>query len=137
MATRYRFGDNDYAHFVTFSVIKWIDALSRPQYKDIVVASLKYCIQNKGLLLHAWVIMNNHVHLIISSKENKLEDIIRDLKRHTSKELLETIDNNPQESRKGWMMWLFKSAGAANSNNKNYQFWEQDNHPILLSIRIC
>ena len=30
-------------------------------------------------------------------------------------------------------MWLFKSAGAANSNNKDYQFWQQDNHPIILT----
>ena len=133
MATRYRFGDSDYAHFVTFSVVRWIDALSRPSYKDIVVDSLKYCITNKGLLLHAWVIMNNHVHLIISSKENKLENIMRDLKRHTSKQLLETIEANPQESRREWMMWLFTSAGAANSNNRDYQFWQQDNHPILLA----
>ncbi len=136
MATRYRFGDSDYAHFVTFSVINWIDALSRPQYKDIVINSLKYCIDNKSLSLHAWVIMNNHVHLIISSRENKLENIMRDLKRHTSKELLKAIDDNIQESRKSWMMWLFKSAGEENSNNKDYQFWQQDNHPILLGDEV-
>ncbi|MBS1584033.1 MAG: transposase [Bacteroidetes bacterium] len=133
MATRYRFGDGDYAHFVTFAVVNWVDALSRPQYKDILVESIKYCIVNKGLQLHAWVIMNNHVHLIISSEGNKLEDIMRDLKRHTSKELLEAIDNNLQESRRNWMMWLFRSAGIANSNNKNYQFWQQDNHPVQLT----
>lgn len=133
MSTRYRFGDSYQPHFVTFSVVNWVDALSRPQYKDIVVNSLKYCIDNKGLRLHAWVIMSNHVHLIISSEENKLEGIMRDLKRNTSKELLEAISNNPKESRKSWMMWLFKSAGEANSNNKIYQFWEQDNHPVMLT----
>lgn len=30
MATRYRFGDSEFAHFITFAVINWIDALSRP-----------------------------------------------------------------------------------------------------------
>ena len=28
------------------------------------------------------------------------------------------------------MLWLFKSAGEKNNRNKNYQFWQQDNHPI-------
>lgn len=98
----------------------------------MVVSSLKYCIDNKGLLLHAWVLMNNHVHLIISSKENKLENIVRDMKRHTSRTLLEAIADNPQESRRDWVMWLFKSAGKENPNNEMYQFWQQDNHPILL-----
>jgi putative transposase len=27
------------------------------------------------------------------------------------------------------MLWLFKSAGAKNKRNKDYQFWQQDNHP--------
>ncbi len=31
------------------------------------------------------------------------------------------------------MLWIFKKAGERNSNNKNYQFWRQDNHPIELS----
>jgi len=134
MATRYRFGENYYAHFITYSVVNWIDALSRPVYKDIVVDSLKHCIDKKGLKLHAWVIMNNHVHLIITAEDdNKLADIIRDHKKFTAQLLLQTIADNQQESRKSWMMWLFSSAGKENPNNKNYQFWQQDNHPIILS----
>jgi putative transposase len=31
------------------------------------------------------------------------------------------------------MLWLFKSAGDQNSRNENYQFWQQDNHPIELN----
>ena len=30
------------------------------------------------------------------------------------------------------MLWLFKRAGEKNSNNKNFQFWQQDNHPVEL-----
>lgn len=132
MATRYRFGYNYIPHFVTFSVVQWVDALSRPHYKDIIVESLKYCIAGKNLVVHAWVIMNNHVHLIISAKENtKLEDIIRDLKKFTSKRLVEAI-NDPHESRRSWMLWIFSAAGERNSNNTIYQFWQQDNHPIAL-----
>ncbi len=31
------------------------------------------------------------------------------------------------------MVWLFKSSGESNSNNKYFQFWQQDNRPIQLS----
>lgn len=133
MATRYRFGENHVQHFVTCSVINWIDALSRPQYKDIIVSSLKYCIDNKGLIIHAWVIMNNHIHMVSSSDElHSLSDIIRDFKKHTAKQLIKEIDM-PNESRRSWMMWLFASAGKSNPNNENYQFWQQDNHPVMLT----
>ena len=133
MSTRYRFGDSEYAHFITFAVVNWIDALSRPLYKDIIIESLKYCQKEKGLKLHAWIIMSNHVHLIASSANgNQLGDIMRDLKKYTSKQIEQAIRNNTFESRREWMLWMFERAGKRNSNNKNFQFWQQDNHPFEL-----
>jgi REP element-mobilizing transposase RayT len=133
MATRYRFGDSEYPHFITFAVVNWIDALSRPAYKDIIVESLKYCQQEKGLIINGWIIMNNHVHLISRCKDGfVLPDVIRDLKKFTSRKIEEAIRENTFESRKEWMLWMFKRAGQRNSNNKNFQFWQQDNHPIEL-----
>lgn len=134
MSSKYVIRDHQAPHFINFATVEWVDALSRPVYKDIVIDSIKHCQDNKGLMLYAYVIMNNHIHLIVSAKEGyNLSDILRDMKKHTSKKLLECIIENNQESRKRWMLWLFESAGKRNSNNKNYQFWQQDNRPIELS----
>jgi putative transposase len=101
MATRYRFGDSEIAHFITFAVVNWIDALSRPLYKDIIVESLKFCQQEKGLRVHAWIIMSNHVHLIASADHGiMLADVIRDLKKYTSKQIEKAIRENTFESRR-------------------------------------
>lgn len=81
--------------------------------------------------------MSSHIHLIIDSKGiNKLEDIVRDLKKHTSKTILKVITQNPQESRKEWMLWMFERAGKRNVNNKKYQFWQQHNQPIELTSNL-
>ena len=133
MSSKYKVGEDAIAHFVTFSVVGWIDVFSREYYKEIFVNSLKYCQENKGLKLHAWVIMTNHVHLIISSQTSKIEDIVRDLKKYTSKKIIAAIQENPIESRKEWMMNLFSFAGQNNNNNTEYQFWKQDYHPIELN----
>ena len=133
MSSKYKVGEDAIPHFVTFSVVGWIDVFSREQYKELFVESLKYCQENKGLALHAWVIMTNHVHLIISSKSNKLENIVRDLKKYTSKQIIAAIQENPAESRKEWILNLFSYAGKNNSNNKDFQFWKQDYHPIELN----
>ena len=134
MSTKYKIRDQTKLHFISFAVVEWVDAFTRNLYKDILIESLRYCQQSKGLLLYAWCIMTNHLHLIISSVDGvKQEDIIRDFKKYTSKQLLKTIKENKQESRRNWMLWIFKKAGEKNSNNKNYQFWQQDNHPIELS----
>lgn len=76
MSSKYKVSDSTMPHFVTFTVVGWIDIFSREDYKEIVVNSLNYCIAHKELELHAWVIMTNHVHLIISSKVNNLADIV-------------------------------------------------------------
>lgn len=66
--------------------------------------------------------MTNHVHLIISSDTAKLEHIVRDIKKFTSKQLIKAIQENTKESRKEWMLNIFSFTGKNNNNNKEYQF---------------
>ena len=133
MSTKYKTGDNEMAHFLSFAVINRINALTRPEYKDIIVESLKYCIAAKGMKLHAWVIMNNHVHLILSAgKGFVISHILRNMKKFTSKLIIKTIAENYKESRREWMLWMFERAGKKSSSNERYQFWQHDNHPIEL-----
>ena len=130
MSTKYKFHDPDACYFVTFAVVGWVDLFTRNVYKDILLESWRYCQQQKGLLIHAYVIMTNHVHMIISkNSDTLLEAIMRDMKKFTSSKLLEAIKKEP-ESRREWMLTLFRQAGENNSNNKIFQLWQQDNHPI-------
>jgi REP element-mobilizing transposase RayT len=130
----YKIRNQQAIHFITFAVVEWIDVFTRQQYRDVLVDSLNYCIKEKGLRLHAWVIMSNHVHFIVSAKEGKqLSDILRDFKKFTSVKILEAIKNNSYESRKEWILAIFKAKGKENSRNSIFQFWRQDNQPIELS----
>jgi REP element-mobilizing transposase RayT len=106
-----------------------VDVFTRKAYRDIVVDSRRHCQQQKGLLLHGWVIMSNHVHLLASAKENNLSDKLRDFKKFTSKRLITAIQAADQESRKDWLLKMFQDKCETNSRNKTYQFWRQDNQP--------
>ncbi len=129
----YKIRDENAAHFLTFAVVEWVDVFTRSLYCDIVVDSLRYCVANKGLRLHAWIIMPNHMHLIASAEEGtKLSDFLRDFKKHTSAKVVEAIEKNATESRRNWMLWIFKKAGERNPRNKGHQFWQQENHPVEL-----
>src|ERR1039458_8529016 len=77
--------------------------------------------------------MTNHVHMIIGSATNPLENIVRDMKKFTSENIRKAIQENPKESRREWIIWMFKKAGSKNNNNDNYQLWQQHNQPIELS----
>jgi len=120
--------DQAKAHFITMTVVDWIDVFSRKIYRDIVVNSFNYCIKNKGMILYGYVIMSNHIHMIIQSEDEKLSELIRDFKKFTAKTVLDKIQAE-NESRKEWMLERFKKATETHQRNKNYQFWQLNNHP--------
>jgi REP element-mobilizing transposase RayT len=105
---------------------------TRKRYKDIVVDSLKYCQQEKGLELFSWVLMSNHIHLIGRAKEDyQLSDILRDFNKHTSKQIIKSIEEEG-ESRRAWLLSEMLKAGSNNNKNSKSQLCRNDNHPIEL-----
>lgn len=96
-------------HFITLTVVSWADVFSRQVYRDIVLDSLIYCQKEKGLVVNAYVLMSNHLHLICYPKmPNLLSNTIRDFKKFTSKRIIYEIETNKSESRREWLLRLFK-----------------------------
>ncbi len=133
MGRKYAIRDQNSIYFVTFTVIQWIDVFTRDNYRTIFLDSVRYCQQNKGLEVYAWCLMTNHVHMILSASNTyKLSDIIRDLKSYTSRHIRKALESDTCESRRSWMLHLMKKQGVVNPNNRDFQFWQQYNHPIEL-----
>ena len=87
--------------------------------------------------IYEYCIMPSHINFIFRSAEADPSGLIRDFKGFTSRKMLKTIEENAQESRKEWMLWMFEKAGKKNSNVKNRQFWQQNNKPIeLWSLKV-
>lgn len=127
MSTGYQIKDQSALHLITLQVVYWIDIFTRSRYKDIIVENLEYCQQNKGLVIYAYVVMSNHIHLMVQSSTGNLSDTIRDFKSYTSKKILESVENDT-ESRKEWMLFMFKRAAIKHKRNTEYQFWIHENH---------
>jgi putative transposase len=83
MAYEYRIKDQHGLYFITSTVHQWVDVFTRKDYIDILLDSLRFCQQEKGLKIYTWVVMwsaaqTNHIHLIVQSDKLPLSDIIRD-----------------------------------------------------------
>jgi REP element-mobilizing transposase RayT len=124
----YQIRDQSKPHFMTFTVVDWVDIFTRKIYRDIIIDSMRYCQKHKGLILHGYVIMSNHIHVIFQAETGNLSDLVRDFKVFTAKEILKTIEEGP-ESRSDWMLKRFEFAAKSQSRNSRYQFWEYGNHP--------
>ncbi len=126
MSRKYKFGDKTGAYFLSFATVYWIDVFTREEYFGNIVKSLDYCRKNKGMEIYGYCIMPSHVHLIFRSENGDPSGLIRDFKGFTSRKMLKAIEENPQESRKEWMLWMFERAGKKNSNVKSRQFWQTE-----------
>ncbi len=130
MSRKYKFGDSGNLYFISFAVVYWIDVFVREEYKKILLESWEYCQKEKDLEVYGWCIMPSHVHMIIGSRGRQMDKIVGEMKSFTSRSLRKSIEAHTGESRKEWMLWMMKRAGMKNSNNSDWQFWQQHNKPI-------
>jgi len=83
------------------------------------------------LEIYAFVVMSNHIHLLLRSDKAKLSDTIPDFKAHTGREILKAIDLE-SKSRRDWMLNIFEFAAKKHKLKEDYQFWTHENHPELI-----
>lgn len=133
MSTKYRFIDQSSICFTTSTVVGWQDVFTRDVYRNILLDSISFCQHKQGLLVHAWVLMTNHLHLICSSSGQQLAQTLRNMKSYTAMKLIDAIINNPEESRRKSLLHTFEEAGMNSSSNFQFKFWEHENHPVLLN----
>ena len=119
--------------FITLTVVGWIDVFTRREYADEIIANLNYCTRQKGLKIYSYCIMPSHLHMICSAESGNLSDILRDFKSYTAKRIISLIESNPTESRKDWLLYLFRFFRQHTIHNKEFKFWQQHNHPIDLT----
>ena len=133
MSENYKVYNHDCPYFITITIVDWVDLFTRKEHKDVIIDSLKFCQENKGLIVHAYVIMPSHLHLIVSSKQGyDLPATIRDFKKFTSRKLIQSI-KECGESRREWLLNKFSYAADRIKRNSNYKVWKDGFHPVELS----
>ena len=110
---------SDKLHFLTHTIVDWIDVFTRWELAKIVVDSLNHCIEKRGLELYGWCLMPSHLHMIARTSEtaeDNLSEIMRDFKKFISKKIVARIPDI-NESRKEWLLEHFKIG------ENSYQVW--------------
>lgn len=121
MPAGYTIKDQFACYFITMTVHQWVDVFTREYYKQIMLDSLIYCQKEKGLQIQSYVIMTNHVHMIVRATTISLSDVLRDMKKFTAKAIYKAIEENASESIKAWMLRLL-------TKDEHIWFWQEGNH---------
>ena len=107
-------------------VLRWIPVFTSIPYFQIIIDSLKFCQSNKGLRLNAYVIMPNHIHLIVQTESGvNLSDVMRDFKRYTSRAISKQLEADNQRLFLG----IFAKAALPAKGNTRYKIWQDEFHP--------
>lgn len=131
MSEKYRF-HKDGLFFVTLTIVGWIDLFTRKDYCDEIIRYLNICIARKGLRVYAFCIMPSHIHRICDAESGEVGPLMRDFKSYTAKQLLQLIQGHSGESRRDWLLYLFRYFAKPKVSNSEFQVWQHGTHPISL-----
>ena len=132
MSRKYKFNNPTAAYFVSFATVYWMDVFTRQIYFSILEKAVGHCRADKGMEIFAYCFMPSHVHFVFRSDNEDPSGLLRDFKGFTARKIIKAIEENSQESRKEWLLWMMERAGKKNSNVSKRQFWQQHNKPIEL-----
>ena len=120
--SRYKFVDPTLPHFVTCTVLHWVPVFTRPDTVEIVLDSLRY-LMAEGLKVYAFVILENHLHLVAQS--NQLDRDMMRFKSFTARQLIQYLE----EKKVLPILEQLAFYKKAHKDNRTYQFWQEGVHP--------
>ena len=127
--SRYKITYPQLPHFMTCTILHWIPVFTRPQTVEILLNSLQY-LTDEGLKLYAYVILENHLHLIAES-EQLGRDIAR-FKSFTAKNLIQYLSANNITT----ILKQLEFYKKAHKDDRLYQFWQEGVHPELIQNEV-
>ncbi len=126
MRSRYTITESEGIYFLTLTIVDWLPVFTTPATCAIALDALRYCREEKGLRLYAYVLLENHAHLVAEAPD--LMRCMQSYKRHTARALI----NWAQDTEKGWLLHHFAYCKKAFKHNSRYQVWQEGVHPQLI-----
>ena len=94
--SRYRFGESGYPHFLTCTVVAWLPVFATPRFVEIVLDSWRFLQRKREIEILAFVILENHLHLIASGPE--LPRRVGEFKSYTARSIIDEMETNGYET---------------------------------------
>lgn len=121
--SRYKVMEPTAPHFLTCTILHWIPIFTRVESTNIIFESLKYLKQTDNLQIHAYVNLENHLHLVASSDD--ISQTMKKFKTHTAKEILKLLQKENVKTILEQLAFYKK----AHKKNATYQLWQEGFQP--------
>src|SRR5687768_2086896 len=110
--------------FYTATILNWNPILTTDGYKNIIIECLQFLVKNKRIELNAFIIMNNHIHIIWGPINNySLTEIQLSFMKYTSNKIIARMQRLHDDK-----LILFR----VNKYDRKYQIWKRESLSIEL-----
>jgi putative transposase len=124
--SRYKIYENQQPHFLTCTVVNWLPIFGSRSVAQIILDSLQFLQEHDRLTLYAYIILENHLHLIASS--SYLSKEIGDFKSFTARSIIDFF----KERHARHILKLLKDSKKRHKQDSIYQLWQEGSHPELI-----
>ncbi len=121
--TRYKIYNNDQPHFLTMTVVEWIPLFMDREIASILLKSLSFLQQERNVTIFAFVIMENHLHMVATN--NCLNKTIKEFKSFTARSIIDYLE----EKRSFPLLEKLRRAKLSHKTQSTYQVWQEGSHP--------
>ncbi len=124
--SRYKIVEPTHPHFVTCTILNWLPIFTRQESVEIIIQSLKHLQKAENLKLYAYVILENHLHLMVQSDD--IQTSMRHFKSFTAKEILKLLQRENAQT----LLKQFQFYKKAHKTDRTYQIWQEGYQPKLM-----
>jgi len=73
MRSRYKIIEEDQLYFLTMSVVEMIPIFTNSDYMNAIIENFRFYQKEQNLKIYCYVIMDNHIHLIVSHQNSLVQ----------------------------------------------------------------
>jgi len=121
--SRYEVLADSTTYFATSAVVNWLPLFSKPDLAKVVFDSLEFLHAQRRLVLHAYVLLENHLHLVGTSSSFSKE--MKNFKSYTARGIV----NSLKETGSKFYLEQLRLLKDPDKKDQNYQVWQEGFHP--------
>jgi len=124
--SRYKFIGGAAPHFLTATVVNWTPLFSSQNLVQCLLDSLYYLQSEGRLILYAYVILENHLHLVAAAPN--LSKQIGNFKSYTARRIIDFLVAHNAHNVLEQLAWH----KLRHKYDRDYQLWQEGSHPEVI-----
>jgi REP element-mobilizing transposase RayT len=121
--SRYRIFETEYPYFMTGTIVGWAPVFTRPETFDLIYDSWRFLQRERQFRLFAYVILENHLHLIASAPD--LSAVMRHFKSFTARQIIDLLESRGVRV----LLQQLRPLKLRHKKESENQVWQEGNHP--------